>query len=103
MRFSFFSNSRRPTHESTAEVRITAPHGLHARVAQRVADVARRFQATTTLHDDHGRRADARSLLQLLLLGAACGTPIALHCVGDDADTALAAIADVLGGEAAVT
>lgn len=98
MRLSFFGQRRRPMPESTGEVMITAPHGLHANFARRVAEVARRFRASATLEDRHGHRADARNLLQLLLLGAACGTAIDLHVVGDDADIALAAIADVLGG-----
>ena len=100
MRFSFFGNSRRPALASTGHVKISAPHGLHADFARRVTEVARRFQSSVMLESGDGRRADARSLLQLLLLGAACGTCVGLRVVGDDAPTALAAVADVLGGEA---
>lgn len=87
--------------ESAGEVKVRAPYGLSATVARSVVEVARGFEATTTLiaYDGRGRghRADARNLLELLLLGAGRGEAVLLQCVGDDASAAYEAIAAVLG------
>ena len=87
--------------ESAGEVKVRATHGLSATVARSVVEVARGFRAATTLtaYDGRGRghRADARNLLELLLLGAGRGEALTLQCVGDDAPAAYEAIAAVLG------
>ena len=87
--------------EFAGEVKVRAPHGLSATVARSVVEVARGFAAATTLtaYDGRGRghRADARNLLELLLLGAGRGEVLTLLCVGDDASAAYEAIAAVLG------
>lgn len=97
---SWFSKRRPLLPESSGEITISAREGLHAHFARRVTEVARGFRSSVTLVDGRGRRANAHSLLELLLLGACYGSSVQVSCVGDDADTAFAAIADVLGQEA---
>lgn len=87
--------------ESAGEVKVRAPFGLSATVARSVVEVARGFRAAATLtaYDGRGRghRADARNLLELLLLGAGRGEAVTLQCIGDDARAAYEAIAAALG------
>jgi phosphotransferase system HPr (HPr) family protein len=84
------------TNESTGVVKIRAQQGLHALLARRVAEAARGFQSSVLLDDGSGHRADARNLLELLLLGVRRGDAVTLRCVGTDADAAFVAIAAVL-------
>ncbi len=84
---------------STGNIAVRPARGLHAQVARRLAQVARRFSASTTVHDGRGQRANARSLFELLLLGVMSGEAVTVECVGDDAEAAFDAIADVLGQE----
>jgi phosphotransferase system HPr (HPr) family protein len=84
-------------------VKVRAAHGLSASVARRVVEVARGYHASATLvaHDGRGRghRANGRSVLELLLLGAGRGDVVTLRCSGTDAEAASAAIAEVLASE----
>ncbi len=87
-----------------ARLRAPAPHGLHARPAAALVGALGGFVARVTLTDPaSGRRADARSLGQLLALGATGGAELDLDVVGPDAPAALAAVvalADTGFGEA---
>lgn len=84
----------------SAEVRAPAAAGMHARPAKLLAQLAKGFEARLTLaHGD--RRADARSLIALLQLGAGPGAAMTLSATGPDAAKAIealrAAFADELG------
>jgi phosphocarrier protein FPr len=81
--------------EVMRELRITNPHGLHARPATSVVERARRFEATVTL-EANGRRADARSITGLLGIGAAVGDQVRLVAQGREALPAIEAIAEIL-------
>ncbi len=72
-------------------VRVTNPLGMHARAAARFARLASRFSARVTVEHDW-RTVDGKSILGLLLLGAACGTEIAIVADGEDADAAVEAL-----------
>ena len=68
---------------------------LHARPAGAVVRAASRFAATVQLR--HGdRRADARSVLTVLALGATAGSTVEIHAEGGDAAAAVAAVVEVL-------
>jgi len=74
---------------------VTNPNGVHARPSHAVVSAARDFQAKVELHCD-GRRADARSILAVMTLGAAQGTEIEVHASGADAEAAAERIAELL-------
>ena len=76
-------------------LRITNPHGLHARPATGVVERARAFDAKVTL-EANGRRADARSITALLGLGASVGDEVRIIAKGADAMPAIEAIAAIL-------
>ncbi len=69
--------------------------GLHARPAAVFVRTAAGFDASITVTRDD-RRADAKSLLEVLQLEAGKGVVITVTAEGDDADAALAALRDVL-------
>jgi phosphocarrier protein HPr len=68
--------------------------GLHARAAAKIAALASRFQAEIVLEKD-GVKADARSILDILGLGAPQGTEVRLSAEGPEAVQAVAAMRDL--------
>lgn len=74
---------------------ISSPHGLHARPATALVDIAKGFGATIRIR--HGDRAgDAKSLIALLNLGIESGATIRVMAEGADADAALAALREAI-------
>lgn len=81
-----------------ASVVITDPVGLHARPAAVLVQTAGRYQARVRIV--HGaRRADARSIIQVLSLGVRQGSEITVTAEGGDEVEALAAVLAVLAAE----
>ena len=82
----------------TRSVRINNRLGLHARAAARFVQTANRFRAKIGASRD-GRVMDGKSILGMLLLAASEGPVLELSAEGEDAEEALAALAElVLGG-----
>jgi phosphocarrier protein len=73
------------------EVEVKNPHGLHARPAAMIAEVANRFASEITLIHD-GRVADAKSVLSLLTLSAPYGSRLVLRINGEDEESARAVL-----------
>jgi phosphocarrier protein HPr len=76
----------------TREVAIVNPLGLHARAAARFVRLASQFTATVRVARG-ARELDGKSILGLLLLGAARGSTIVIRTEGDDAEAAADALA----------
>ena len=69
--------------------------GLHARAAAKLVGVAGRYGCTIQLQ--HGKRtANAKSIMGVMMLAAAQGTWLDVIVEGEDAEHALAALADLL-------
>lgn len=68
-----------------------SPHGLHARPATALVEVAKRFRSEIAVRHG-GNVANAKSLVSLLRLGVSGGQALSITASGDDADAALAAI-----------
>jgi phosphotransferase system HPr (HPr) family protein len=75
-----------PSSELTAESITTLPGdvALHARPAGLFVREAARFSASITV-SANGKRANAKSILEVLALGATGGTDVAIEASGDDA------------------
>ena len=74
---------------------IAGTHGLHARPATTLVDLAKSFQAD--IHVRNGDKvANAKSLISLLKLGAAKGATIHVSAEGPDAAKALDAIREAI-------
>jgi phosphocarrier protein HPr len=70
---------------------------LHARPAAEFVRTAMRFDAGVFVAAND-REVDAKSLLSVLALGATPGTTLRLRADGDDADAAVATLADLIAG-----
>ena len=70
---------------------------LHARPAAQFVRTAMRYAAAITVHAGE-RHADAKSMLAVLGLGARRGTQLRLSAEGDDAASALDALAACVSG-----
>jgi phosphocarrier protein FPr/phosphocarrier protein len=81
--------------EVTRDVVLRIPTGLHARPAGIISAAARGFQADTWVALRTGR-ANARSSVSLMGLGAQAGDKVTLIARGADAEAAVEAIAAVL-------
>lgn len=77
-------------------VAISNPQGLHMRPAYQFAETAAQFQSTVELVKDD-IRADGKSVLSLMTLGASQGSKITLEARGDDAEAAVATLAELIG------
>jgi phosphotransferase system HPr (HPr) family protein len=74
------------------KVQIKAPQGLHIRPCTLVAQLAMKFQSRVRLGKP-GTQADAKSILELMTLGAVHGTELDLEVDGPDAADALEQLA----------
>ncbi len=74
---------------------IVNPLGLHARAAARFVRLASQYAATVRVSNG-ARELDGKSILGLLLLGAARGSTIVIRTEGGDADLAADALASLV-------
>lgn len=81
----------------TKNVRICNRKGLHARAAAKFVKRAEQFNARITVRKD-GTEVDGTSIMGLMLLSAAKGDTITLKAAGAEADAAIAALSDLVGG-----
>lgn len=68
--------------------------GLHARAAAKVVSVASRYSAQISIVKEE-RTVDAKSIMALLMLGAARGTHLKVSVEGDDEEQAMAELIDL--------
>ena len=84
------------------EVRIDNQRGLHARASAKFVNLASQLDAIIEVEKD-GNRVCGTSIMGLMMLGAAKGDKIIVHCDGDNAEEALkrllALVEDRLGEE----
>ena len=90
------ASSDPPTDEQVV-LRATLPTGvaLHARPAADLVRAASRLPAPVTVAAN-GKRANARSILEVLALGAIGGTELTLSASGPGADDAVRTLAEVV-------
>ncbi len=75
------------------KVVVSNKHGIHARVAASIVKEAARFSSDIYLERlDNGLRANCKSILGLLALGASKGTELGLEVEGVDEDAAFEAM-----------
>lgn len=81
-----------------AYVTLTHASGLHARPAALFVETASRFKAAVTV-EAGGRRANAKSLLAVLGLGAGPGTALRIVAEGEDAEEAVRALVQLVASD----
>lgn len=82
----------------TGDVTIAAETGLNPFLARQIRDAVQARACTVTIHNGRGVVADARNLLELLLLGAGQGERLTVRCTGPDAHAAHEELCRALGG-----
>ncbi len=96
------SMSQPVTEPVQRRVEILNRAGLHARPATMIAIKAKEFECEielilATVPEDHhleaGTRADAKNSIELISLGAPCGTAIDIEAAGPGAEEAVDALA----------
>jgi len=70
------------------EVRITNQRGLHARASAKFVNLASEIDAKIDVEKD-GHRVCGTSIMGLMMLGAAKGDSIVIHCEGPYSEQAL--------------
>ena len=76
---------------SSGRFEIVNDLGLHARAAPKLVHLASRFRAEVELEKD-GQRANAKSVMGVLLLCGSKGTSVTVHASGEDAAEAVRAL-----------
>ena len=77
-------------HSRTIE--ITNRRGLHARASAKFVNLAAGLAAKVEVEKD-GNRVVGTSIMGLMMLGAAMGDRIVIHCEGDGCEEAIAELA----------
>jgi phosphocarrier protein HPr len=83
------------TTTATQRVMIVNRKGLHARASARLSRLAGEFDAHVTVHHE-AESADARSIMDLLMLVAHMGCEVELRAEGPEAAEAVIAIASLI-------
>ena len=78
-------------------VEITNKRGLHARASAKFVNVASGLTAKVEVEKD-GNRVVGTSIMGLMMLGAAMGDTITIHCEGDGCDQAMTELASLIEG-----
>lgn len=73
-------------------LRIVNMRGLHARASRKLAELALSFEDTTIIVRRDDEEADARSLMDLMMLGAGIGSDIEVEADGPQEAVAMDAI-----------
>lgn len=72
--------------------------GLHARAAAKLVQLSSQFHATITL-EKMGEHADAKSIMDVLMLAGTKDTVLTIRADGNDEDAALAEIRSLINGK----
>ena len=83
---------------ASREVQITNQRGLHARASAKFVTLAAELGCPIEVEKD-GNKVTGTSIMGLMMLGAAKGDSIVIHCSGDDADGALQRLIDLVEGK----
>jgi len=74
-----------------AEVSIKNAEGLHMRPAMQFVDIATRFKCEVTV-SNRENEVDGKSIMQMSMLAATCGTKLKIRAEGPDAGKAVEAL-----------
>ena len=81
---------------SGRKLKIRNKLGLHARAAVKFVQLASRYKSEIKVVKDD-QEANGKSIMGLLTLVAAHGVTMTVVCDGDDAEAAVAALAELVG------
>ncbi len=87
------------THEpqvARRQVEITNPLGLHMRPADLFVKLASTFAQTEVIVRHHDQSYNGKSIIDLTMIAAECGTVLELEARGPQAEAALAALVELV-------
>lgn len=76
----------------TRTLQIVNKKGLHARASRKLAELALAYDSTRISVRKESDEADARSLMDLMMLGAGIGDEVEIEVRGPQAEEAMAAV-----------
>ena len=82
-----------PTH--VKELLVQNKMGIHARPAAMFVKIANRFNCDIFVEKD-GEKVNGKSIMGMMMLAAECGSQILIRAEGEDAEAAIAALADLV-------
>ncbi len=88
----------KPVHEIEVEVRN--PDGLHMRPAMQFVDVASQFASNIEVSNGE-YTVDGKSIMQVTMLAATCGTKLLIKATGGDAEEAIKAFKELFSKQLA--
>ena len=77
------------------EVEIKNTDGLHMRPAMQFVDVANQFDCEITVSNDE-TSVDGKSIMQMSMLAATCGSKLKIKAEGADAQEAISALQELV-------
>ena len=81
--------------EAERDVEILNALGLHARPAMQFVDVASKYQCGIKVSNDD-TQVDAKSIMQMTMLAATCGTKLTVRAEGVDCQEAIAELQELV-------
>jgi phosphocarrier protein len=76
-------------------VEIKNADGLHMRPAMQFVDIANRFESDITVSNNENN-VDGKSIMQMSMLAATCGTKLKIKAEGPDAQQAIDALRELV-------
>ena len=86
---------------ASRQTRIYNTLGLHARPAMQFVDMASQFKSSVKVFSsgEEPGEADGKSVMQMIILAATEGTPLRIEAEGEDAEEAVAKLAELVEGK----
>ena len=81
--------------EHSREVQIVNKYGLHARPAAEFVKLANRFASEVWVKKDEVE-VSGKSIMGVMMLAAECGSTIQIRADGEDSESALDALAELI-------
>lgn len=78
-----------------ADIEVKNAEGLHMRPAMRFVDVANRFESDIAVSNAE-TKVDGKSIMQISMLAATCGTKLNVRAEGPDAREAIDALRELV-------
>lgn len=77
-------------------VTIRHSFGIHARPAAKIVELCNGFQSDIDIVKEGEQPANAKNILDIMMLAAACGTSLELRAEGEDEEEAIVKLADLM-------
>ena len=77
------------------DLHISNKLGLHARAAAKLVHLANRFRSAVRIKRDQ-QEVNGKSILGILLLAASQGTQVMIRCDGEDEESAMRAVTELI-------